>query len=203
MSDVFVSPSYRRDKLVSGSLEDEIDVFEDQIEGWFLRFARSISSDEHSGFAVLALVLSYFEALGYYLEGKAAGQSHEMFRSGLRSVVPSLRSVPSLAIDTLYGELRCGLYHEAAARPRVAIQRSGNPIDVSLTFGQSNLESAVVDPWALLSCVERHFREYVATLRDQSQTEPRDRFRAVRNQRRAANPVTITVIPWGPSSTFR
>ncbi len=66
-----VSPHFTSDKLMSGRLEDMIDVFEDQILGWLIDPADALRTHQHAGFGILAIVLSYFEAIAQFLDGEA------------------------------------------------------------------------------------------------------------------------------------
>ena len=55
-----VSPKYDTSKLLYPSLEDYIDVYEDQINGWYLNYAKQMQMDEHAGFAALQIAVAYF-----------------------------------------------------------------------------------------------------------------------------------------------
>src|SRR5262245_54085153 len=78
-----ISPRFDESKLASGRIEDKIDVFEDQMLGWLVTPAKMMGTSQHSGFAMLAVALAYFEPLGQFLEGKA-GKSQAQFTLGMK-----------------------------------------------------------------------------------------------------------------------
>jgi hypothetical protein len=55
---VYVSPRYTREKLASGSLEDQIDIFEDRIFGWWLNPVSQVLTDFRTSGALALLVSS-------------------------------------------------------------------------------------------------------------------------------------------------
>src|SRR5262245_11973387 len=134
-----ISPQFTNGKLASGKIEDKIDVFEDQISGWLLCPAQALCSPgcserANAGFAVLAIVCSYFEAIESYHRGsESRKKSKQFFRGGFLKVFPDLsrslkaagHSLPGLEAeiaDDVYEQLRCGLFHEALVKHRVLIR---------------------------------------------------------------------------------
>src|SRR6185503_18827988 len=81
---IAISPRFTTEKLASGKLEDMIDVFEDQMRGWLIDPANQLVHHQHAGFGILAIVLSYFEPIGQFLDGKA-GKSKAQFTRGLKA----------------------------------------------------------------------------------------------------------------------
>ena len=71
----FISPNYRKSDFKSPlSIDDKIKVFEDQVLGWQLDIAVWIMKSgareaQHSAYAVLHIVLSYFEMYAKYEQG--------------------------------------------------------------------------------------------------------------------------------------
>ena len=75
-----ISPKYYTSKLSAPTLGDYIDVYEDQIKGWYLDIARKMHSDEHAGFAALQIVFSYFEGHAVFYRGEdSKGKSRSFF----------------------------------------------------------------------------------------------------------------------------
>ena len=111
------------------SIDTKVEIFCERVDGWQLKIAELCAkggSDHdgtndhpairHSGFAVLAIALSYFEMIGKYRAGYCRhGKSAEYFNEGFRYVFPDLANVkPAWAaglLDALYKKVRCGLYH--------------------------------------------------------------------------------------------
>ncbi len=191
-----VSPNYTDKKLRGGSLDDKIDVFEDQLRGWILQHARALTASnynasQHSGLAVLILALTYFEPIWCYITGEdSSRRSGEFFNKGFADVFGGLKdrfrllgiadvdgAVEKLE-DTLYFELRNGLFHEAMIRSRVIIRRDPNLAPISYAVNESTgaVGSIVIDPPVFLSYVEKHFNYYVKRLRNPSETDLRNNF---------------------------
>src|SRR5258705_265378 len=93
-----VSPNFDSSKLANATTEDKIDVFEDQMNSWLLAHAHALASanypsSQHTGFAILTLVGSYFETIASYLQGASSEhQSATFFAFGFRAVFPEFES---------------------------------------------------------------------------------------------------------------
>lgn len=191
----WVSPRFKESKLASGSLEDKIDVFEDQWRGWILDHANGLlgatyGGSSHSGLAVLMIVTSYFETFACFLHGKSSeGKSLEFFACGFREVFPFLPEKlregnvrdPDTAIKNiekaLYGEVRCGLFHQAMVRGRVAIDPFLNgPLQYAVDRDTGLTTQITVNPMLVVWGVTEHFNGYVKRLRNPDETKLREKF---------------------------
>ena len=154
-----------------------IDVFEDQMQGWLFDQANQLKPSQHAGFGILAIVLSYFEPIGQFLEGKA-GRSEKQFLAGLAAVFPSVDpSVPESVYGELYNQLRCGMFHRGITKSKVTITRSGqNPIEVIYSKPDGVVQQITVVPVLLLEESERHLKRYVSALRDPANVQLRQSF---------------------------
>src|SRR5690349_17317218 len=86
-----ISPQFMSDKLKSGSIDDRIDVYEDRMDGWFLRPIYSLMPTPNFRFAAISLALSYFEGWEQYRSGEdSRGKSQGFFIRGLRDVFPNV-----------------------------------------------------------------------------------------------------------------
>jgi len=181
-----ISPKYTLDKLKSGALADKIDVFEDQMQGWLFDQANQLKPHQHAGFGILSIVLSYFEPIGQFLEGKA-GRSEKQFLAGLASVFPNVDpSIPASVHKELYDQLRCGMFHRGITKSKVAITGDGqNPIEVVYSKTDGSVLRITVVPVLLLEQSERHLRKYVSDLREPSNAQLRANFEAWFNARAA------------------
>lgn len=207
--ELYVSPRFNGDKLSRGTLEDKIDVFEDQVKGWTLQHAyfltdKSNPSGAHNaGFAILMLCGAYFETIECCYRGRASkqGDSKNFFRAGFLRVFPDLpakaqgvvqgnlsEEVDKL-VNELYGEVRCGLYHGMATKARVLILRNRMP--VTFTLHNYTLSAIVIDPWAFLEAVGNHFVAFLKDLRDPANTALRTSFEKFFDEKRAAPPATL------------
>jgi hypothetical protein len=206
-NDQFISPRFKGDKLSSGTLEDKIDVFEDQVKGWTLTHAyfltnRTNPGAHNAGFAILMLCSAYFETIESCYRGKPSkGNSKTFFRAGFLKVFPDLpnKAQPVVKgilsdevnklVDELYAEVRCGLYHGMATKTRVLIVRNHMPV----TFALHNysLSAIVIDPWAFLEAVGNHFVSFLKKLRDPANMSLRASFEAFFDDQRAAPPAAL------------
>lgn len=189
-----VSPNYDSSKLQSGMLADKIDVFEDQMNNWLLAHAHSLASpdyprNQHTGFAILTLVGSYFETIASFMQGQSSkNKAGEFFSIGFRNVFPEFESqvvakgVTDVAAelrrvaDAYYTEIRCGLFHEAMVRAGTVIVKGANhTIQVVEDFTTKNLRLEV-DPFHLLNRVQSHFTSYITKLRNTDEVQTRTNF---------------------------
>ncbi len=186
MNVIAISPKYTFDKLASGALSDKIDVFEDQMQGWVFDQANQLKGLQHAGFGILAIVLSYFEPIGQFLEGRA-GKSDKQFLAGLAAVFPDAgSSIPDSVLGELYNQLRCGMFHQGITKSKVVITRTGrNPIEVVYSTDDGTVHQIVVVPVLLLEQSEGHLKKYVAELRDATNTQLRSNFESWFNARGA------------------
>jgi len=172
----YASPHITMDQWTSGQKSD-IDVFEDQLQGWLFEQARHLTPYQHAGPAVLSLLCPYFEAFSCYESGVSSkNQSVKFLKKGLQAVLPSLSSD---VVDAFADEVRHGFAHEAVFR-RVIIHHDAQGLP---GLGKTAEGLLAVDPWWLLDRVERHFHDYVADLRrgaDLKKLQSFNAFMAVR-----------------------
>jgi hypothetical protein len=218
LSRIAVSPKFDALKLQNPTIEDKIDVFEDQVNGWIFNHANVLVSPQnpqyqHSGVAVLMLVGSYFESFAAFLRGESSeGRSKQFFADGLRDVCPDIfttaqeedpanaERVYSAFAHTFYAELRCGLFHEAMVRGKILIAPGmpdvGNAgLGALIDTTTHTLSTIVIDPARFLSHVENHFASYVAKLRDPNQIDLRRNFERVWDVR-LARPAGVLLEDW-------
>jgi hypothetical protein len=207
-NDQFISPRFKGDKLSPGTLDDKIDVFEDQVKGWTLTHAyfltdRTNPAGAHNaGFAILMLCSAYFETIESCYRGRARKRNSKMFfRSGFLKVFPDLPAKAQRVVkgtlsdevnklvDELYTEVRCGLYHGMATKTRVLIIRNHMP--VTFTLHNYSLSAIVIDPWAFLEAVGNHFVSFLKEVRDPANTSLRSSFESFFDDQRAAPPAAL------------
>lgn len=173
------------------SLDDKITIFLASVYGWQLDIAdKCINTQEdqngnivsrpikHSGFAVLHIVLSYFEMIAKFQDGFAAmGRSKHFFKQGVLSVFPTLRNHPIDIVDRLINLLyeggRCGLYHSGATNPHIILTKD---IDAPLAFADSPEPKLVINPHLLVPALKMHLAEYGKQLRDSTKKLLRGNF---------------------------
>jgi hypothetical protein len=185
MSSQKLSPKYDTSKLLEPTLENYIDVYEDQINGWYLVYAKQMHSDEHAGFAALQIVFSYFEGHAVFYKGEdSKSDSKGFFRDAFLSVFPELRTYHGMTeelldrtISAMYEDGRCGFFHAGIARKRFML-RDGEPIiriDVDPATRQEVLR-VLLDRRRFVDRVCQHFEAYIARLRDPAEAKLRTNF---------------------------
>ncbi len=208
-----ISPRFNMDKLSSGRLEDKIDVFEDQMQGWIFDHARALLQPEcagsrHSGLAVLMLACAFFEAFAEFLEGESShGRSPKYFGIGFQTVFPQLTALAEHLdanrreeirkglLGVFYSQLRCGLFHEAMFRSKIVIQPAAQqPISITIDTETQEVVTIILSPRVFLESVETVFREYVGILRNPANVNARGKFEQFWNTR-AAQPGAIILPP--------
>ena len=171
-----ISPRFTVEKLEGATIDDFITIFEDQMRGWLIEPANHLKTQQHAGFAILAIVLSYFEPIGQFLDGQRGG-SKEQFGRGLRAVFPDLAAAETDAIvDELYEQLRCGIFHRGITRQKVVIAPASEYVFDIEKNDDGSLKRVTVTPSNLMHHLEQHLARYVAQLRDPANLQMRINF---------------------------
>lgn len=147
--------------------EKKVELFHARILGWQLEIADECANgidgqppDQHSGFAVLHLCLSYFETIAKYEQGYTGeGESKKHFKLGLASVFPSLRRAPSAVFERrselLYKAGRCGLYHGSQTSKGILLGEPPSALRFAPTRNYVQINSSL-----LPKVLKRHFERY-------------------------------------------
>jgi hypothetical protein len=173
------------------SFEQKVELFYQQALGWQLHIAelvanggtcfgeqgsqngRVVSPIRHSGFAVLQICFSYFETIGRYT-GQGGG-SADAFRKGVLEVFPSLSAAnPDLVtafVEVLYGQGRCGLYHNT----RTARVGLGQPKSGPIAYDPRN-RRVTVSPERLPGALKAHLERFRGELLDKKNSAVRAAF---------------------------
>lgn len=142
------------------SANDRIRLLDERVRGWILEPARALEkADQHSGYALLNLVLPYFEMIAQCEAGTTSERkSGPFFSAGLRTVLGA-KCPDDRFLRAFYAAARCGCFHDGLAREDVVLSGSfAEPIEVLNGVFQ-------VNPHRLLAAVESHFVAYLARLR--------------------------------------
>jgi hypothetical protein len=174
----YVSPHYLDDQFGGRypqnlRFEEKVAVFADSVRGWHLDIAELTGkASRHSGFALLSILVSYFEMIAKTRDGVVRrGQSERYFKEGLGWVFPSL-SAKDAVLHKFYESIRCGLYHEAGTGSGIVI--TADP-DI-LMQGSTDGTAITVNPFNLVQPLQDHFSRYVLDLLDPSNTPLRANF---------------------------
>ena len=188
MSEIAISPRFVSTDAQGATLDRQIDIFEDQVQGWLLDQAKVLAAaGQNAGFSILTLLLTYVEGIACFLEGMTSkNQSGRFFQIGLEAIFPELTTQTAQAFhDEFYAQVRCGLLHEAMTRGKVQITRGASHA-IRATLDASGTPALIVlEPWRFLESVEAHFRAYTARLRDPAEGDLRRKFETWFNARAA------------------
>lgn len=188
---MWVSPNYQDTNFLWPlSLEDKIEIFLDRTLGWQLDIAdqcingKKSPDDEmllqpipHSGFAVLNIVLSYFEMIAKYQDGFTRNTKSEYyFKQGLFSVFPQLRKEPEQMVDSLlnllYFGCRCGLYHSGMTDHSIVITSDAS-YPLILLQKERKLK---INPALLVPALKGHLEQFGRLLKDTGNITLRKNF---------------------------
>jgi len=176
---IAISPKHRSDDFPNGlKQKDKIEVYYERTKGWQLIPAQETADKiEHSGFAVLHIVMSFFESIAKYREGyDKKGESNEFFRKGFELVFSELpRVLPEPTIrefylDFLYKKVRCGLYHSSITGTGILIDNDIEPVFHISPAG------ILLNPKKLVEAMMVYLDKYRDELKDPSNTKLREKF---------------------------
>lgn len=144
--------------LHSADPETAILRYEDQVRGWFLKWASHLREKHDAGFVVLMVAVSYLEGNQQYREGESSegNKSKRFFCTALRRLFPLLTEEQA---KDLYAQVRCGLFHDGMTRKRVLIE---NREPEALRVDGPDF---VISPNKLLDRIVADFDAYLADLR--------------------------------------
>ncbi len=185
---IMISPSYRDTKFDNPSIDDLIDVFEDRIRVWLLHPAKGLVDSQHGQIAGFCLVLTYFEGIWSYIQGRGSqGHSKKFFEEGFVDVFRTTKlkeNVLRRVAAILYTDARCGFFHDGMFRERIYFgSLSQGEILVTLPKKQGQvdedgqIQSLLIDPQRFYSAVQRHFAQFILRLRDLQNVDERIKFR--------------------------
>ena len=169
----YVAPGIERSELSDPLTYDhKLLVFERSVLGWQLEIADALINGHGaaqpiagSGYAALSILASYHEMIWQATHGeKSKGKSKEAFRHGMGYIFPTVQPEQASwreALDLIYDEVRCGLYHDGKARREVVLSGDfRNPIEV-----HHDSPKIWINPHLLPGEFTRHFRQFLIRLR--------------------------------------
>ncbi|NBD36397.1 MAG: hypothetical protein GVY30_10440 [Chloroflexi bacterium] len=175
-------------KHVCDTFEIKLAVYEDQIRGWFHDQARILQRvSANAGFVILLVVVSYIEHYAIYSKGKdSKGQSKVFFREAFKDIFEVELSgmidheagpkIINDAVDELYHQVRCGLFHTGITRGKVFLSKNDIAVCMRVDANTKEVVSIGLNPSKMMDRIEDHFSDYVIRLRDPSQEELRKNF---------------------------
>jgi hypothetical protein len=183
-----ISPNFDESKLDLKNVDDLIDVFEDRTRYWLFEPIQNLLGKPHGDIAALGLLLTYFEGIAIYMNGKdSKNSSKPFFKEGFVDVFKAhgiSNELLARVSDIFYTDARCGFFHDGFGfRSRIFVSPDANQ-DLIITLPKKNglvdkkgeIQSIIVNPSRLLSAIEHHFSIYINELRSKSNLEARLKF---------------------------
>ncbi|MFQ5913113.1 MAG: hypothetical protein ACE5JS_08020 [Nitrospinota bacterium] len=210
---MMISPRYPDTKFDKPSIDDLIDVFEDRVRLWVLRPAKSLMDTQHGQIAGFCLVLTYFEGIWSYIEGRGSkGCSKEFFERGFVDVFRTTNLKEKLlrrVAGILYADARCGFFHDGMFRERIcftSLPQGEMLVTLPKKQGQvdedGQIQSLLIDPRRFYSAIKEHFDRLISSLRDSRNVEERTKFQtAFKEQCDWETPGPVIGIPDPTSAT--
>jgi len=188
ISDWKVTPKHMlSDFSLPLNLKTKITIFFERIDGWQLNVADKLINgvrDEsgkivdfsESAYAVLHIVLSFFEMIAKYYHGYTGNKSKYYFKEGVRLIFPDLKQHPDKQavdqlLDDLYSGVRCGLYHYSFTSTRVFIRN-----DICGAIGITRQRKLLINPQILVRHLRGFLQSYVEDLRNVNNNTLRQNF---------------------------
>jgi hypothetical protein len=175
MADFIIAPGIRDSDISSPpTFAEKIRIFHAQTSGWRLSIAdflingwKDNAGTTHpaipeAGFAAVAILFTYFEPIGRYLDGDCSEDKMGFFfKKGLHAVFPSIREhanprgVKSVE-DMLWKAVRCGIYHAGMTRGGIFLTGDiTSPIEVP-----SDYKVLAINPHLLVKAELAHLESY-------------------------------------------
>jgi hypothetical protein len=155
--------------------DDKIDIFHERVIGWQIDIADAVANGirdkegkiekgaiEDSGFAVLDILLSYFEMIAKYKDGYCdVGDSGKYFEKGFNMVFPQFEKECPWLARKMYTNARCGLYHHGMTEEDIILTGS-----ISSPIKPLADKKIVINPHILVLALREHFGTYIEELRN-------------------------------------
>ncbi len=185
----FVSPNFTHEKLEPPLYKDVLDVFEDRMLNWLIGPSKHLLKLKHGGVPAVALATNYIEGIEIYASGKdSKNRSKEFFRRGYKRIFAMVSGpveFQEAIADALYELLRCGFAHDAMFRSGIyfsTVRKDAFIVSWPKKDGRfdpkGRMESAVINPFRFVECIELHFKDFMKSLRAKDAKDERERFLA-------------------------
>jgi hypothetical protein len=193
--DTFISPNYAQDKFDNPTMDDLIDVLKDRVLNWLFEPAKRLLAEKDDWFGALCLLLTYFEGIWSYVTGvDSKGNSKKYFKDAFLDVFGQSAHPLDLLVrvaEVLYEDGRCGFFHDGMLRSRIFVVELQNH-DMLITLPRKQdrsidlngeIQSILIDPRYFMAAIERHFIDYLLSLRNPQQKLKRENFQRIAKEK--------------------
>ncbi len=156
----------------------------------------STSTFKESGYAILSIVLAYFEMIEQFERGQSSHKkSLEFFRCGFKKVYPATNLTDG-NIDQIYSWVRCGMYHTSLTKGASPLSRH-YPVGFDICCGEVQL-----NPGKAVQELLAHFEVWIGMLKNPTSVQKRSYFenfaKSINMDRPESEetPVRTTASPW-------
>ncbi|OGG13516.1 hypothetical protein A2773_07135 [Candidatus Gottesmanbacteria bacterium RIFCSPHIGHO2_01_FULL_39_10] len=175
-SDLSISSKSKRSDFPKERWQDwpfdqKVRLFQEQIQGWTIDVAKDIKQKQipHADFAILSILLSYFENIAKFMEGyNGKGESKSHFIKGIKYVYP--KKFQEKTLELLYDQARNGMYHVGLTGTKVQLDCS---IESGLIYKQKGF---IACPEKLIYEIQGHFNHYCTRLKNPQNRALRSNF---------------------------
>lgn len=178
-----ISPKYDQSYLNPPvSIEKFINVYDDRVNGWFFQPVKILLRCNHTDFAILHILSSYFESYAMYATGTTSEHKSEcFFIIGFLSVfsryLPPIEAEPIAKI--FYDDLRCGLAHDSLPRSKIVMMTTIKPFYYDADGSKESIALRAPYPISgnlFFNAIQEHSAVYVTQLRNPDNNAMRDNF---------------------------
>ena len=127
-----------------------------------------------SGWAVLQIVLNYFETIAFFKNGGKIKKTYELFTWGVFDVFPEYKGKKPNIARHLYSDLRTGLYHGGVNKGKTVLRHTE---DSKAIEANQNTGIVIIDPHRFVPSLRNHLNEYCSELLNTNSTTMRQNFR--------------------------
>ena len=175
-----ISPRFKASDWKSLDLSQEsgweraTEIFEDRINGRFLKMVELIKDVDFSGFAALALDCLLIETLQQLIEGvdeTPRGKGKEYFQRFL-SAAPFDGKFDLASAGMFYEQFRCGILHQAEIKGSSKVWKVGTMVQLT-----ANGKGLIVNHKALHTKMRVAFTSYLSALRQGNDQTLRKNFK--------------------------
>jgi hypothetical protein len=155
----------------ASSFDAKVAVYEARVREWFLDLAQSYvaGGQSRADYVALSIALAYIEGVEQYRQGRKTpkAQAGAWFKASAQRIFPA---VSADAIDRLWKEARCGLFHCGFPEGRTYLSHDYRQ---AIAIKQGDLQ---IDPLRFIKAVVSDFTAYVKELRASHNEDLRRRF---------------------------
>lgn len=144
--------------LLLNEEKTKIKIYEDMVNGWFLKVAERLKQDNEAGFVILSVAVAYIEGNQQFRESKLSkNNSKKFFIKGVRRIFDK-ENVPENILADYYSQVRCGLFHDGMTKKNVIISADfADPLRY--------LNGVIrINPHKFLDKIKADFESYIAEL---------------------------------------